>query len=189
MQDSPRRSWLYACAALLWACSNDVSAPEGPTACYQDKVGYDCTQVISCRMRLGEPSLGGGDPIGACVERTTDQIASSPNGAAIFLTNFGRCRNLQSCDYRDCATSGAHGYGEMHRAEVTNDCQQKLTCEMSKGAAVCDVNNAVAYCVNETIGVLDSAAPVERSAYEAAFARCGLQIGCPYVDCVYGPGT
>jgi hypothetical protein len=186
MQDSLPRSCLYACAALLWACSNEAPGTDGPTACYQDKIEYDCTQVISCRMRSGEPTLGGNDPVGACIDRTADQIASHPNGPSTFLTNYGRCRNFQSCDYTNCATSGAHGYGELHRTEVTYDCQQKLTCETSKGTAVCDVNNAVANCVAETIGVLDSASPEVRTAYESAFARCGLQTGCPYVDCVYG---
>jgi hypothetical protein len=187
MQDSLPRSCLYACAALLWACGDsEVSGSPEPTACYEEKIEYDCAQVISCRMQLGEAALGGGDPVGACIERTADEITSTPSGPATFLTNFGRCRNLQSCDFTTCAMSGAHGYGDMHRAEVTYDCQQKLTCEMSKGSALCDVNNAVPACVAETIGVLDSLTPEQRTAYEAAFARCGPQTGCLYVDCVYG---
>jgi hypothetical protein len=180
-QDSLPRSCLYACAALLWACSDPVTETAG--TCYDDKIEYDCVQVVNCRISSGEPSLGGADPVGACIDRTAAQIASDPNGVATFLTNYGRCRDLQSCDFTTCATTGMHGYGELHQEKLTYDCQQKMACAMAMGTAVCDVNNAVINCVNESIGLLDSLSPEKRTAYEAAYAFCAPQIGCAFVDC------
>jgi hypothetical protein len=183
MQDSLPSSCLYVCAALLWACSSEVSGSGGPTTCYDEKIEYDCVQEIDCRTRLGEPTLGGRDPIGACVARSTSEIQNDPTRPAQFLTAYGRCAGLTSCSYRTCAISGMHGYGEMHRAAATYDCQQKLTCEMSKGTAICDPNNAISNCVEESIGLLDSLAPEKRTGYEAAYAFCGTQSGCAFVDC------
>jgi hypothetical protein len=183
MRDFLPRSCLYICAALLWACGDDGPEDEGPTSCYADKIEYDCVQEIDCRMRLGEPPLGGSDPVGACIERGTSEIQNDPTRPAQFLTAYGRCAGLTGCAYRTCASSGAHGYGEAHRAQAMYDCEQKLACETSKGTAICDINNAVSNCVNESIGLLDSLSPEKRTAYEAGYAFCAPQTGCAFVDC------
>lgn len=185
-QESLSNLGMYLLAGLLLACGDGII--EQPTAMgpftemHSDKVTYDCAQTVNCSLRRGG-SVSAGDSLGVCEGMSGAILEGDANLQSTFLTNFSRCRAFSECSYVDCATSGAHGYGETQRPSITYDCQQKLTCNTSQGTFKGDANQAVSSCVSESIGLLDTFAPERRRLYELTYTQCSSMTSCEFVGC------
>jgi hypothetical protein len=150
---------------------------------HREKLDFDCAQTIDCKRRSGETIGGGSDPQGQCLKMSNLMIGIDPALQMAFLTNYGRCSQLTSCDYRNCAMSGAHGWGETQRGAVTYDCQQKLSCSTSQGTFTGDAQAALDACVSESIGLLDSFSVERHTTYTQAYTRCASMTSCEFVSC------
>ena len=136
---------------------------------FASEIQRDCLETVACNPTTS---------LETCITNTTAKLDStSVSQQQFFVDSVYRCQATSRCDYVTCTQSTAsQGWAAAHNAEITYDCQQRVTC---KGTTV---STAVTTCIQETSNLLNADATAQ-PAFEARWARCGSFAGCSYGAC------
>lgn len=148
---------------------------------YAAEIRKDCNESVNCFLQRDEQVED--DPFNECIKDSSNKLDGDAEQQEAFLTNFGRCSNFIVCDYYECATSGASGYGDSQLQRVQYRCQAESECRAAGGMPDADPAYAVNSCVAIRKGELDTLIATQRTAWEQSFLRCSMVVGCEFVNC------
>jgi hypothetical protein len=176
---------LPAVFLALFGCGFGCGGGDGGNANfskdYAAEIGKDCKETVNCALQRDEQVEN--DPFNECLKDTSHLLDGDAELQEQFLTNYGRCSQFIVCDYFECATSGASGYGDSQVQRVQYRCQSESDCRAAMGNPDPDPMYAVNSCIAIRKGELDTLIVNQRSAWEEDFLRCSTVTGCEFVNC------
>jgi hypothetical protein len=148
----------------------------------QEKLAYDCRQVVACNEMRMTDTVGGYDD---CVETNAKNLNAQADGQARFLTKYSRCSLHTSCDYTMCVSvDPVSSYGMSQIDKLNYVCQAKAQCGMEMGNPVNgDANVAVANCAGVYVGTLDTWSLDQRNQFVDTFNGCSTLASCQFLAC------
>jgi len=173
---------LFLAVFLAWfGCGGGDGGNANFSKDYAAEISKDCKESVNCFLQRDEQVEA--DPFNECIKDTSKALDADADLQDTFLTNYGRCSNFIVCDYYECATSGATGYGDSQIQRVQYRCQSESDCRAASGMGDPDPGYAINSCVAIRKGELDTLIATQRTAWEQSFLRCSTVTGCDFVNC------
>jgi hypothetical protein len=148
---------------------------------HEAEIRKDCNETIQCQAQQGRELPD--DPLETCLNAGAEILDRETERQASFLAKVARCESFVVCDYLNCVSMNAAGWGDSQRAKVTHDCEAHIECLMDQGTFTGDRTAALQGCVATRTGVLDAFNAMQRQQYEDRYASCMDLTGCEFTAC------